>query len=972
MPELSGDQTISEELSRQCAAEPIHIIGTVQPHGFVLVVDIDTMVIVQVSSGLDRYFAGMDAPTRPLQQPLADWVESEAAPLAALLGDLPASDPVLLPLRRRFRGARMEHPKDEIEILECVGHRVAGAAVLEWQIRGAVDWMGEDAQTLMHSALASLRRAKSLDVFLNDCVQQVARLSGFDRVMLYRFLPDWTGEVLAEQAAPHLKTRFLGLRFPASDIPAQARQLFTQSRIRVLADVDALPDALMPALLPSGQPLDQSHSLLRGLSEVHRTYLRNMGVRATMSLSIVCDEKLWGLIACHHYLPRSPPHQIRKALRNVCELVAGVSSLRIEGLVKLAAADDVMRLESLVVRCQQLVFDEDPARAIDEILPELLHTFRASAACVRIGDLRFVGGRRGAATDEEILGEIASLFGEAPAPGEVINRTDMLNASGTPVVTLPEAAGLLAVQRAADPLEIFALIRPEVVKEVAWAGAPVKTIVTAPSGQVRLEPRSSFELWKENIAGTARPWSAGESATLERLLAIFSDAFKAVVHKTLTQELRWRAHHDHLTGLLNRRSIEENLDLRLRARRYDVAVMLIDLDHFKMVNDLHGHAAGDRLLQALAGRLSAATRPADMVARVGGDEFLLLAEMSVPDSRLAGQIAQRLHAAVADPFELGGQLVRLGLSIGVALPPGHGIVATDLMRRADHALYRAKRTGRASTVIFDTDMEEGIHDQYAMERDLQEAIGKKQLALAFQPEIDLVSGRVIGFEALLRWTHPVRGTVGPSVFIPLAERSELINHLGEWVLRSALGTQATWRTEGRDPLPIAVNVSMTEVASGRLLPTIKRLLAEYALPPQCLAIELTESVIMQDLKLALSVLGDLRELGISAALDDFGTGYSSLSYLRQLPLTMLKVDQSFTAELTTNAHSQSLTQAIIRMADALNMTTIAEGVETVGQLNWLRKHRCRIGQGYLFSPAVEAGQAHATLAHIEEVWGRLQ
>jgi predicted signal transduction protein with EAL and GGDEF domain len=359
-----------------------------------------------------------------------------------------------------------------------------------------------------------------------------------------------------------------------------------------------------------------------------------------------------------------------------------------------------------------------------------------------------------------------------------------------------------------------------------------------------------------------------------------------------------------------------------------------------------------------------------LLSRVGGDEFLLLAEIAVPDPHLAGHIAQRLHASVTEPFELGGQLVRLGLSIGVSLPPGHGIIATDLMRRADHALYRAKRTGRSSTVIFDKAMEEGIHNQYEMERDLQDAIGKKQLTLAFQPEVDLLSGQVIGFEALLRWTHPVRGPVGPNLFIPLAERSDLINHLGEWVLRNALGSVANWRSEGRDPLPIAVNVSMTEVASGRLVPTIKQLLAEYDLPPECLTIELTESVIMQDLKLAMSVLGELRALGIRAALDDFGTGYSSLSYLRQLPLTMLKVDQSFTAELTTDAHSRSLTQAIIRMADALNMTTIAEGVETVGQLNWLRKHHCRIGQGYLFSPAVEAAQAHATVARVQAAWRR--
>jgi predicted signal transduction protein with EAL and GGDEF domain len=293
----------------------------------------------------------------------------------------------------------------------------------------------------------------------------------------------------------------------------------------------------------------------------------------------------------------------------------------------------------------------------------------------------------------------------------------------------------------------------------------------------------------------------------------------------------------------------------------------------------------------------------DNLSRMGGDEFLLLAEMPAPDHGLAVAVAARLHGAVEQPFDVEGKPVRLGLSVGIAVPPGHGTNSTDLMRRADLALYRAKKSGRAGTVIFDARLEDGLLGTYELERDLQEAKGNGQLSLVFQPEVDLDNGRVVGLEALVRWNHPTRGPIGPSVFIPIAERSDLIMQIGQWVLRTAIATQADWR------------------------------LREYQMPASCMSVEVTESVIMKDPRIAMSVLSSLKRLGVAAALDDFGTGYSSLAYLRQLPLTCLKVDQSFTADLTRDAHSRGLTQAIIRMAEALQMTTIAEGIETRGQLS---------------------------------------
>ena len=975
MPELIGEDTISEELERACAEEPIHVIGTVQPHGFLLVVDIATTRIVQVSSGTARHWRGLKQAAELLDTDLATCVDGLGADAGAALAALPYDDPVALTLRPRLfeYGIASGTGSALDEQFECVGHRVGELAVLEWQPQGdAPDAMSGEGRGMVKitSSLLRLRSARALEAFYRDCVREVAQLSGFDRVMLYRFLPDWSGEVIAEQAVGSLKTRFLGLRFPASDIPSQARALYAESKIRVLADVLAVSDTLLPPQLPNGVPLDQSHTLLRGFSEVHQTYLKNMGVRATLSLSLVCEGKLWGLIACHHYEPRVPPHHVRETLRQVCEVVAGVCAMRIETLSQLAIAHNAVALDQLLVRVHHSVLkDEDIQAALERLVPELLAAFDADAFCVRIGELSFVGGSsHSQESATAITQEVASRFGTAARSDAGLLLSDLLTPDGTALASLPAAAGLMAAQQSGDTLDFCAFTRPEILKQVDWAGAPIKHIAAAPDGRVRLEPRRSFELWKQDIGGTARAWSPTEADACERLLHILSDAYKRAQHKSLERQLRWYAQHDHLTGLVNRRSVEQSLEQRLTAKRYDLALLLIDLDQFKMVNDTHGHAAGDRLLKTLAERLQSVVQPNDILARVGGDEFLLIAQMPLPDPAQVLAIAARLHAAVKQTFDVEGQAVGFSLSVGIAIPPGHGTNATDLMRRADLALYSAKKSGQESTVIFDAKLEQGLLGSYELERDLQAAIGKGELSLAFQPEVDLKTGRVVGLEALLRWTHATRGAIGPDVFIPLAERSNLIRQIGQWVVRTAIATQAEWRLRGLTSPPVAVNVSMTEVISGSLVATIAQLLTEFQMPPSCLSVELTESVIMKDPRLALSVLNELKQLGIATALDDFGTGYSSLSRLRHLPLTCLKVDRSFTADLTQDAHSRSLTQAIIRMAEALKMSTIAEGIETDGQLQWLRTHNCTTGQGYLFSPAVPQQLVHATSERIEAAW----
>ena len=973
MPETRATESISTALEASCAVEAIHIIGTIQPHGFVLVVDVYSTRIVQVSSGVARHWEGLRDASQLLESLLTRWMDGLEQNPAQQLMSLPTSGLLVLPFkpRRERRDGAVLRPSAPDAEFECVGHRVGDVAILEWQPLG--DRPANAAGTIggiddLRAVIARLRIPKLLDVFYRECVREVARISGFDRVMLYRFRPDWSGEVIAERAARDLKTRFLGLRFPASDIPSQARALFASSKIRVIADASATPDVLVPPLLPKGLALDQSYSLLRGVSEVHRAYLANMGVRATMSLSIMSDGKLWGLLACHHYQPRNASHLVINALRQVCELIAEFVAVRIEALSQLESTHNKLLIEHLLNRINQaLLLDENVQSVLDRWLSQLLLALSADGFYANVGDLRYAGESAGAVTPRsEVFDEVARLFDRNVS--SVLQRVDLRAEGGKPLVCLPAAAGLLAAHQVGEQLEFCAFTRPEVATEVHWAGAPTKLVATSQDGRVVLQPRRSFEVWKQTVAGTARDWSRTEADACERLLRILSDNGKRRTHSELQQILVWHAHHDHLTGLLNRRTLEEALARHLIESRYDFALMLIDLDNFKMINDTKGHAVGDRLLQELSRRLTAAIRPTDTLARVGGDEFMLLAKMPQPDSAIAVQMAARLHAAVFPPFDLEGYSTRLGISIGIAIPPMHGTNATDLMRRADVALYSAKKLGRSRSILFDPALELELVSAYEVERDLHEAIAKGQLWLAFQPEVDLATGKVVGLEALARWEHPTRGAIGPNEFIPIAEHSGLIKPIGQWVVRTVIATQAEWRRAGFRSPPVAVNVSMTEITSGRLVEHIGAMLSEFSMPPECLGVELTESVIMSDPALALKVLQNLRKLGITTALDDFGTGYSSLSHLRQLPLTSLKVDRSFTAALTDDEHSRSLTQAIIRMADSLTMATIAEGVETPAQLQWLVAHDCNIGQGFLFSHPVPAAAVHRTVERIESAW----
>lgn len=416
------------------------------------------------------------------------------------------------------------------------------------------------------------------------------------------------------------------------------------------------------------------------------------------------------------------------------------------------------------------------------------------------------------------------------------------------------------------------------------------------------------------------------------------------------------AQHDFLTGLPNRMLLTERLSraIGLAQRHHkQVGVLFLDLDYFKNVNDSLGHAIGDQLLQSVGERLSANVRATDTVCRQGGDEFvILLAEIEHPND--AALIADKLLAAFSSAHQVGGQELHITLSIGISVYPDDGVDLDAVLQSADTAMYHAKSNGRNNFQFFRSDMNTRAVRRLQVENSMRRALKQREFVLHYQPKIDLVSGRISGAEALIRWRDPELGLIPPAQFVPVAEECGLIVPIGRWVLREACRQVKAWIDAGLAVVPVAVNISALEFRHKNFLEGLVLILEETGLAPGYLELELTESILMHDVEASASVLASLKAMGLKLAIDDFGTGYSSLSYLKRFPIDTLKIDQSFVRDIATDADDATIVSAVIGMGRSLNHRVIAEGVETAEQLSFLRARHCPEGQGYLFSHPLSA------------------
>src|SRR5450631_1416904 len=492
-------------------------------------------------------------------------------------------------------------------------------------------------------------------------------------------------------------------------------------------------------------------------------------------------------------------------------------------------------------------------------------------------------------------------------------------------------------------------------------GTPLAEIVDMrfEAGSFPAMSRDEYLQWRANIAVSAKPTESIVELRNGRTFKIrhrpMPDLGWVATHEDITEQRRsevkieYMAHHDSLTDLANRVLLNERLEQALHRTDEMVALHHLDLDQFKAVNDTFGHPAGDKLLKIVADRLRGLVRETDTIARMGGDEFVIV-QASIAEPADATALAQRIIKLMSEPFDIDGHQAVIGASVGIAVGPGDGSSADKLLRNADLALYRAKGDGRGTFRFFEPAMDLQMQSRRIMEQDLRKALPAGQFELYYQPVVNLASNEISGFEALIRWNHPERGIVSPAAFIPLAEEIGFIVPMGEWVIRQACATAAQWPGD----FHVAVNISAVQFRNPGLMQVIIGALAVSGLHPTRLEIEITETVLLHNKEATLAVLHQLRALGIRIAMDDFGTGYSSLTYLQCFPFDKIKIDRSFVKDITESTGSLNIVRAIAALANGMGMTATAEGVETREQLDTITSEGCTEMQGFLFSQPLPA------------------
>jgi diguanylate cyclase (GGDEF)-like protein len=576
---------------------------------------------------------------------------------------------------------------------------------------------------------------------------------------------------------------------------------------------------------------------------------------------------------------------------------------------------------------------------LDDILTTVL-VIGAAALCIavlRMRDIRREAARR--AGGEELVVEALHTMREGMALFDADERLVICNRRYAEIYDLPA--------------------------ELAQPGAELKHILEA-QRHLAIAGQLSPEAYREELRASPRA-GGGYAAMHEfkdgRCIQIVYEPRAAggwlSIHDDVTERCRmerrltYLSHHDALTGLANRVLLRERLATAIGAIKAgeSVAVLCLDLDNFKTVNDALGHPAGDELLKQASARLLSCVRETDVVARMGGDEFVVL-QLGSGQSTSAASLATRILDALGKSYEIGGHKAASGTSIGISIAPMDGVDPDQLLKNADLALYRAKGDGRGMCRFFERGMERQVHRRRQLELDLHEALGRGEFELHYQPILDLSSNEVRGLEALIRWNHPTDGRISPAEFIPLAEETGLIVSIGEWVLRQACSEGARWP----EHVEIAVNVSPIQIRSGGLVKTVFSALTAAGMSPHRLELEITETILLQDSEATLATLHQLRALGVRIAMDDFGTGYSSLSYFRSFPFDKIKIDRSFVQGLTEGRSSLAILRAIASLAANLNMTTTVEGVETVEQLEKVREEGITQVQGFLVSPPRPAAE----------------
>ncbi|WP_353932156.1 diguanylate cyclase [Okeanomitos corallinicola TIOX110] len=831
-----------------------------------------------------------------------------------------------------------------------------------------------------------ISQTSDLSDILAATVAEIRTFLNIDRVKIYRFDSDGSGEVIAESINGDRLPSLLGLHFPAGDIPPQAREMFVQSRQRIIVDVASGKKTLSRIKSP-GTPESNNQQEIRytAVDTCHLQYLKTMGVAASLAIPILYHNHLWGLMVAHHTQPRpftGQELQIVQLLVDQLLIAIAQNHLFIQAQQQ---AQQELAISKIKNWLGSSLDQEDTHQSILQHIVTALEgngarLYITADMAKRPAQIYTCGEQPQNNLIEEnkiwqrLMGWQGVLALSHRQPSEVMRTGEKTEYSihQTRAVycytiadfqqdnqlkslasffdnTLIKSLLIIPLQYQQQYLGCLTVFRPEIETETLWAGR------SNPDNR-NLLPRESFQAWREIKTGQAQSWHQNE---IKLAQAFGLHLYIAIMQQRVENLLRHHISNDILTGLPNRLLFDELLALSLvniQQRGGVLAVMCLDLDRFKAINDNLGHVVGDRLLQTVAERIKNCLGEKDTVARWGDDEFtLLLPQINCTDD--ATKMAQQLLDVIAQPFYIDTQELHITASIGIALAPYDGEEAETLLKHADTTLNRAKQQGKNNYLLYTATMNSTSFERLVLGNNLYKALSRKELLLHYQPQIDLKTGQIVGMEALVRWHHPDMGLISPAQFIPLAEETGLICDIGEWVLRTACTQNRQWQLAGLPPLRVAVNLSARQFQQTNLVQTITKILQETQLEPQYLELEITESLLMQDVDFTVSALRELQALGIHISMDDFGTGYSSLSLLMYFPLSSLKIDKSFVSNLNKSSSNSAIINSVISLGHGLNLTLVAEGVESLDQLEFLRLANCDIVQGYLLSKPLNGENA---------------